>query len=129
MIIKYFHEKVQHQNRRRSLNEIQVDGFWVIGGTSAVASEIANSVTSQKLRGTIQEQKMTDFPKDRLNPAPPFTYCAVEYCKPWYIEEGRKKVKKDVVLFTCMTSRTVHLEVSNTLEIDSFLNALRCFIC
>ena len=72
---------------------------------------------------------MSDLPEDRLKPAPPFTYCAVDYCGPWYIKEGRKQVKKYVALFTCMASRAVHLEVTNTLETDSFLNALRRFIC
>ena len=129
LIIKYFHEKVQHQGRSMSLNEIRGNGFWVIGGTSAVASKIANCVTCRKLRGTVQEQKMADLPEDRLKPAPPFTYCAVDYCGPWHIKEGRKEVKKYVALFTCMASRAVHLEVSNTLETDSFLNALRRFIC
>ena len=129
LIIKYFHEKVQHQGRSMSLNEIRANGFWVIGGTSAVASKIANCVTCRKLRGTVQEQKMSDLPEDRLKTAPPFTYCAVDYCGPWYIKEGRKEVKKYVALFTCMASRAVHLEVSNTLETDSFLNALRRFIC
>ena len=129
LIIKYFHEKVQHQGRGMSLNEIRANGFWVIGGTSAAASEIANCVTCRKLRGAVQEQKMSDLPEDRLEEAPPFTYCAVDYCGPWYIKEGRKEVKKYVALFTCMASRAVHFEVSNTLETDSFLNALRRFIC
>ena len=112
-----------------SLNEIRANGFRLISGTSAVASKIANCVTCRKLRGAVQGQKMSDLPEDRLKPAPPFTYCAVDYCGPWYIKEGRKEVKKCVALFTCMASRAVHLEVSNTLETDSFLNALRRFIC
>ena len=112
-----------------SLNEIRANGFWVIGGTSAVASKIANCVTCRKLQGTVQEQKMSDLPEDRLKTTPPFTYCAVDYCGPWYIKEGRKEVKKYVALFTCIASRAVHLEISNTLETDSFLNALRRFIC
>ncbi|XP_027045048.1 uncharacterized protein LOC113672905, partial [Pocillopora damicornis] len=129
LIIKHYHEKVQHEGRGMSLNEIRANGFWVIGGTSAVASKIANCVTCRKLRGAVQEQKMSDLPEDRLEPAPPFTYCAVDYCGPWYIKEGRKEVRKYVALFTCMASRAVHLEVSNSLETDSFLNALRRFIC
>ena len=72
---------------------------------------------------------MADLPEDRLKPAPPFTYCTVDYCGLWHIKEGRKEVKKYVALFACMASRAVHLEVSNTLETDSFLNALRRFIC
>ena len=107
LIIKYFHEKVQHQGRGMSLNEIRANGFWVIGGTSAVASKIADCVTCRKLRGAVQEQKMSDLPEDRLKPAPPFTYCAVDYCGPWHIKEGRKEVKKYVALHLYgITSRT-----------------------
>ena len=72
---------------------------------------------------------MSDLLEDHLKPAPPFTYCAVDYCRPWYIKEGCKEVKKYAELFTCMASQAVHLEVSNTLETDSFLNTLHRFIC
>ena len=44
-------------------------------------------------------------------------------------KEGRKEVTKYIALFTCMASRAVHLEVSNSLETYSFINALRRFIC
>ena len=72
LITKYFREKVQHQGRGMSLNEIRENGFWVIGGTSAVASKIGNCVTCRKLRGAVQEQKMSDLPEDCLEPLPPF---------------------------------------------------------
>ena len=93
LIIKYFHEKVQHQGHGMSLNAIWANGFWVIGRTSAVASKIANCVTCLK-QGAVQEQKMSDLPEDYLEPAPPFIYCTVDYCGPWYIKEGHKEVKK-----------------------------------
>ena len=32
------------------------------------------------------------------------------------------------VVFTCPASRAIHLEVSKTLETDSFINVLRCFL-
>ena len=51
LIIKHFHEKVQHQGRGMSLNEIRSNGFWVIGGTSAVAYVISKCVNCRNLRG------------------------------------------------------------------------------
>ena len=39
------------------------------------------------------EQKMADLPKSCVEPAPPFTYSAVDYFRPWYVKEGRKEVK------------------------------------
>ena len=66
-----------------------------------------------------------DLPKDRVQSAPPFSYCAVDYFGPWYIKEGRRQLKRYGVLFTCLASRAVHLEVANSLTTDSFMNAYR----
>ena len=71
LIIKYFHGKVQHQGHGMSLNEIRCNGFWVIGGTSAVAYVISKCVICRKLSGAAQEQKMSDLPEDRLESTPP----------------------------------------------------------
>lgn len=72
---------------------------------------------------------MADFPVGRMEPAPPSTYCAVDYFGPWTIKEGRKEIKRYGVIFTCMASRAIHLESSNTLGTQSFINALHRFIC
>ena len=128
LIISYFHGRVEHQGRGITLNEIRSNGYWVIGGTAAVAHCISRCVTCSRSRGATQEQKMADLPNDRMEPSPPFTYAAVDYCGPWYMKDGRKEVKRYIALFTCMASRAVHLEVARSLEADSFLNAFRRFI-
>ena len=71
---------------------------------------------------------MADLPEDRVQPAPPFSYCAADYFGPWYVKEGRRPVKRYGVLFTCLASRAVHLEVANSLTADSFINAYRRFV-
>ena len=129
LIIKHFHEKIKHQGRGITLNEVRANGYWIIGGTSAVGSYIANCVVCRKLRAAVQEQKMADLPEDRLEPVAPFTYSAVDYFGPWLVKEGRKEVKRYGVLFTFLASRAIHLETSSTLETDSFINALRRFTC
>ena len=65
---------------------------------------------------------------DRLEPAPPFTYCAVDLFGPFFIKEGRKEMKRYGVLFTCLLCRAVHVETCNSLETDSFINCLRKFL-
>jgi hypothetical protein len=47
---------------------------------------------------------------------------------PFYIKEGRKELKRWGIIFTCLASRAVHLETLNSMNTDSFLNALRRFI-
>ena len=38
-------------------------------------------------------------------------------------------MKRYGTLFTCLTSRAVHIEIASSLTTDSFINAYRRFIC
>ena len=80
------------------------------------------------LSASPQLQEMADLPKDRNEPVPPFTYSTVDYFGPFFIKEGRKEVKRYGVLFTCMSSRAVHIETANTLDTNSYISALRRFL-
>ena len=128
LIISHYHDSIYHQGRGMTHNQIRSSGFWIVGGSSAVADFIAKCVRCRKLRGALQEQKMADLPEDRVQSAPPFSYCAVDYFGPWYIKEGRRQLKRYGVLFTCLASRAVHLEEKNSLTTDSFMNAHRRFV-
>ncbi|XP_060607803.1 uncharacterized protein LOC132759944 [Ruditapes philippinarum] len=128
MVIRFYHGRVAHQGRGLTTNAIRSAGFWVIGCSSAVSFLLSKCVICRKLRSPAQGQKMADLPVDRLEPAPPFTYCGVDLFGPFYIKEGRKELKRYGVLFTCLLCRAVHVETVNSLETDSFINCLRRFI-
>lgn len=64
----------------------------------------------------------------RVTPAPPFSYTGVDYFGPYVVKNGRKEVKRYGAMFTCLASRAVHIEISNSLDTDSFIQALRRFI-
>ena len=87
--------------------------------------DASRCVRCRYLRGTAGEQKMANLPESRVEPAPPFSYCAVDCFGPWYVKAGRREVKRYGTLFTCMASRAIHIEVVHTMETDSFLQALR----
>ena len=128
LIIQDCHHAIKHQGSGMTHNELRLRGYWVIGGTSAVGCFVSKCTVCRRFRAPPQVQKMADLPKDRTEPVPPFTYSAVDYFGPFFIREGCKEVKRYGVLFTFMSSRAVHIETSNTLETDSYINALRRFL-
>ena len=124
LIISHTH----HSGRGITLNELRSCGYWIVSGNAMVRQFISKCVTCRHLRGSQGEQKMADLPKSRVEPTPPFTYCGVDYFGPWHVQRGRSVVKRYGALFTCLASRAVHIEVADSLETDSFINALRRFI-
>ena len=127
LIIRNAHKKVAHAGRGITLNELR-SRYWIVSANSAVRHLISKCVVCRRLRGTTGEQKMADLPEERITAAPPFTYCGVDLFGPFQIKQGRKEVKRYGVLFTCLASRGVHIETADSLETDSFMNALRRFI-
>ena len=128
LLIKFYHAKVNHMGRGITQNELRQRGYWVVGGSSAVSNCISQCVTCRKLRRPLQSQKMADLPIDRVESSPPFSYCAVDFFGPFRIKERRSEVKRYGVIFTCMASRSVHLETANSLNTSSFINALSRFL-
>ena len=129
LIIGHAHEKVHHPGRETTLSEIRQMGYWILRGRSAVSKYVLNCVTCRRLRGTPQGQQMADLPPERMEDTEPFTHCGVDAFGPFYVRERRSEVKRWGLIFTCLASRAVHLEVMNSMTADSFINAYRRFIC
>ena len=128
MIIRWCHEKIVHSGRGITMNYIGSSGFWIINCNAAVRSYISKCVTCRHLRGNFQQQKMTSLPSDRLCEEPPFTYCGVDLFGSFVTKEGCKELKHYGALFTCLSSRAIHIETVASLNTDSFILCLHRFI-
>ena len=72
---------------------------------------------------------MADLPQGRVSSAhPPCYFTHVDYFGPFYIKQGRSEIKRYDCVFTCLSMRAVHIELSYFLSTDAFINALRRFI-
>ena len=127
-ILEWCHMMVEHSGRTTSLNEARSRGYWVINSSSIVRRIVHKCVHCRSLRGKFGQQKMADLPKDRTEPEAPFTCCGVDMFGPFYVKEGRKELKRYVALFTCFSSRAIHMEVANSMSTDSFIMTLRRLI-
>ena len=72
---------------------------------------------------------MADFPADRVTPEKPhFSFFGVDCFGPFLVKRRRSQVKRYGVLYTCLVTRAVHIEVAYSMDTDSFINSMRRFI-
>ena len=77
----------------------------------------------------VEEQKMASLPKDCVIPdEPPFNRVGVDYFGSFKVKVKRSRLKRYNVIFTCLASGSVHLDVAESLDTDSYIKALRRFI-
>ena len=115
LLIRHHLLKVNHMGHGMIHNELCPGGYWLISGSSVVLRFISSCVTCRRLRRPTELQKMAFLPDNRLEPALLFSYSAIDFFGPFIIKERRSDVKCYGVLFTCMGSRSVHLETANSL--------------
>ncbi|XP_053274096.1 uncharacterized protein LOC128436341 [Pleuronectes platessa] len=129
LILRHIHHQLGHAGRNYMLSRLR-QRYWIINANSAARKVISDCVVCRRNRGKLLEQKMADLPEERVVPdRAPFTDVGVDYFGPIEVKRGRSLLKRYGVLFTCLTSRAVHLEVAHMLDTDSCINAVRRFIC
>lgn len=72
---------------------------------------------------------MADLPSARLQlHKPAFHSTGVDCFGPMPVKEGRRQEKRWGVIFKCLTTRAVHLDLLRNMDADAYLIALRWFI-
>ena len=129
LIVMHYHEQTGHAGQDYVLSHVR-ENVWIVKGRTAVRRVLAGCFNCRRRNKASGEQIMADLPRDRITPdEPPFTNVEVDFFGPLFVRHGRGKAKRYGCLFTCLAVRAVHIEIAHSLETDSFINALRRFIC
>ena len=127
-VVIWSHKTIGHGGSGSALNNLKNNGIWVLRANAFVRRIIHKCVTCRKLRGKFGDQKISVLPKEKCCEAAPFTHHGVDMFEPFIIRQRRSNLKRYCDLFTCFASRSVHIEVTCTMETDSFIQALRGFM-
>ena len=128
LIICDAHVARGHSGRQQTLAYIR-ESFWLIKASSSVRKAIANCVTCRNLFEQPNTQKMADLSTDRIvTDKPPFTFVGLDCFGTFFVKQGRSRVERYSVVFSCLVTTTVHIEVIHSMDTSSFINALPRFI-
>ena len=127
LLVNYVHVKAGHHGQATVLNELR-QRFWILRGRFAVRRSWSTCQYCCNRRSQPQVPPMGNLPASRLTPnVRPFSITGVDYFGPMDVRVGRRTEKRYGVLFTCMVTRAIHIELANSLTTDSCIMAIRRF--
>ena len=127
ILVQHTHETIGHLGREHVIAKLR-QKFWIPQVRVLVRSVLSRCIKCKKIHAKPMTQQMAPLPKDRLTAyQPPFTSTSMDMFGPLYVKHGRGTAKRWGCLFTCLTTRSIHLELVNSLETDDFM-CLRRFM-
>ena len=128
LLLRHLHNKRAHCGYKSLMHEARRK-YWIIGLSSMSKALTAKCITCRKLRKKPLDQLMGQIPSLRVAAGfPPFSNTAIDMFGPVHIKLNRKTLKEaQVVIFACMTTRAIHLELVSDKTSDAFLMAFRRF--
>ena len=102
--------------------------FWIVNGHASVNHYLNQCGRCALEKAKPVRQLMADLPGDRISVShKPFAVCGLDYFGHINYVEGRSTKKAWGLLFTCMASRAVHVEIVTSLSLKDFLLAFSRF--
>jgi hypothetical protein len=125
LLIRHRHEIAGHISAEKTVAELRRD-LAVLKLRRAVRQVVSKCLRCRQQKAMPQPPLMGQLPEGRLAyKQRPFTHCGVDFFGPMTVVTGRRHEKRYGALFTCLTTRAVHLELVHSLEADAMIMALR----
>ena len=114
------------------MNCIRED-YWILQARESVKRVLKKCVTCKQIEGKpFATPRIPQLPPERVSEEPPLINMGLDFAGPLYMRipsqsEGKESEKVYVALFSCASTRAVHLELVENLSVPIFLQAFRRF--
>lgn len=127
-IIQTNHERIHHGGIPHTISELK-RLYWIPKGRAEV-KRVLNKCYGCKRWKTkpFKLPPMPNYPESRIERSRTFARIGLDYLGPVNAKTENGLVKRWIALFTCFTTRAVHLELVEDLSAENFLTTLRRFV-
>ena len=129
LLIDHYHKRLLHGGVSVTMCSIR-ERFWISKLRSLVKKMVHECNHCKKFRvKALAAPAKSLLPDFRSTLTTPFEYTGVDFAGPIIYRENKKTIAKAyVALFTCSTTRAVHLKLCKDLTADEFKRALKEFV-
>ena len=128
LLVRSKHFAVHHDGTPATLAAVR-ENYWIVKGRSLVRKVIRRCTVCRQYDGkSFSSPVLPDLPAERISTEPPFSNTGIDFAGPLYVRgTGSAEDKVYICLFTCASSRAIHLELTRELSATVFLLAFRRF--
>ena len=129
LIISDAHQKVFHNGIVDTLS-LTRQRYWILRGREQVKRNLRKCIVCKKIEGLpFMTVYNPELPQIRVDEAPPFSHVGIDFAGPLMVtsKEQGEVMKTYICLFTCGSTRAIHLELVESLSVESFIRAFRRF--
>ena len=128
LIIWDCHCRVLHNGTKETLQELR-SRFWVNQGRQLVKRILRNCKLCKRIQGlSYGSPKSGQLPEFRVREEHAFSAVGIDFAGPLYVRTLDATKKVYLALFTCGTTRAVHLELVPDLTAETFMLCFRRFV-
>ncbi|XP_073789994.1 uncharacterized protein [Danio rerio] len=128
LLIQDYDARLCHPGPERVFAEMRRN-LWIIRGREAIRKVQQQCQECRRWKSKPLVPKLADLPLARLRLHKPAFYSnGVDCFGPFQIRIGRRSEKRWGIIYKCLTTRAVHLDLLHNMDTDSFLMSLRRFV-
>ena len=125
LIIMDAHRRVLHMGVASTLAEVR-SRYWVPNGRQMVKKTLKHCWHCKRYKAkAFNAPETAPLPSFRSQPGYPFQSTGVDFAGPVYYKRGKKLKKAYITLFTCATTRAIHLECVEDMTAATFRRSLK----
>ncbi|GBN75964.1 hypothetical protein AVEN_139256-1 [Araneus ventricosus] len=127
LLIRHTHVRLHHLGVRIVLSDLR-SNYWILRGREAIKRVIHGFLPCRLSKAPRGTQIEAPLPADRVTPCISFSTTGIDFAGPLYVRNSKSLDTAYIALFTCSTTRALHIELVSDLTTDKFLMALQRFV-
>lgn len=128
LLIQWYHEINLHQGIDTVINHLR-EKFWIPQCRTVVRKIFKSCMMCRVKKPKVKLVEMGDIPKESSERCEfPFSFTGMDYFGPMMVKHGRRYEKVWGALFTCLTTRGIHVELASSLTTNSAIMAMTRFM-
>jgi hypothetical protein len=125
LMINHHHTAAGHPGMERTMADLRAK-YFILRLRTVLRGLVRSCRACRIIKCTPKPPLMGQLPPERLAQGErPFSRCGLDFFGPLLVRSGRRTEKKYGALFTCLTTRAIHIELAHSLSADAAIMTIR----